>query len=281
MTSEPHEPREPTTRSAAIAPDWATAATEARRQRDAAAKEMRAEQTAAVEAGPRLVAERILPDQENLMQILNARALKCTVVLDPAEVAQLVAPDGKPRVVIDIRLPDRRLSADLNAKSVRRTIATIGEHGPDGVTVVVQGKLVGDTISEAGIMAQPKGAPKDKPEPQATPATQPTPQTVVATADARFPLSQATQDAVQPAERHPGPPGGSWLAAAAAAAAAAQATASRPGDAWLDAATDVRRQRDARARRSIDQQHAQQQRDEWAPERVGRVYAGTTRPLRG
>jgi hypothetical protein len=44
------------------------------------------------------------------MQVLNARVLKCTVVLDPVEVAQLVAPDGKPRVVIDIRLPDRRVT---------------------------------------------------------------------------------------------------------------------------------------------------------------------------
>jgi hypothetical protein len=92
--------------------------------------------------------------------VLNARALKCTVVLDPAEVAQLVALDGKPRVVIDIRLPDRRVSADLNAKSVRRALAVISEHGPDGVTAVIQGKLVGDTIAEAGIMAQPKVRPQ-------------------------------------------------------------------------------------------------------------------------
>jgi hypothetical protein len=91
--------------------------------------------------------------------ILNARALKCTVVLDAAEVAQIVAPDGKPRVAIAIRLPDRRVTADLNAKSVRRALATITEHGPDGVSVVVQGKLVGDIITEAGIMAQPKVKP--------------------------------------------------------------------------------------------------------------------------
>ena len=91
--------------------------------------------------------------------ILNARALKCSVVLDPAEVAQLVARDGQPRVAIAIRLPDRRVTADLNAKSVRRALATITEHGPDGVSVVVQGKLVGDIITEAGIMAQPKVKP--------------------------------------------------------------------------------------------------------------------------
>ena len=39
--------------------------------------------------------------------ILNARALKC-IVLDPVEAAQIGAADGKPRVVIGIRLPDRR-----------------------------------------------------------------------------------------------------------------------------------------------------------------------------
>ena len=84
---------------------------------------------AAVAAGP-LVAERVLPDRESLMHVLNARALKCTVILDPAEVAQIVAPDGKPRTVIAIRLPDRRVTADLNAKSVRKAVATISEHGP-------------------------------------------------------------------------------------------------------------------------------------------------------
>ena len=66
----------------------------------------------------------------------------------------------QPRVVIDIRLPDRRVSVDLNAKSVRKALAAIGEHGPDGVAVIIQGKLVGDTITEAGIVAQPKVRPQ-------------------------------------------------------------------------------------------------------------------------
>jgi hypothetical protein len=92
--------------------------------------------------------------------ILNARALKCTILLDPAEVAQIVAPDGKPRTAIDIRLPDRRVSVDLNAKSVRKAVAAIGEHGPDGIAVIIQGKLVGDTIAEAGIVAEPKVKPQ-------------------------------------------------------------------------------------------------------------------------
>jgi ribosomal protein S3 len=52
------------------------------------------------------------------------------------------------------------VSADINAKSVRKAAATIGEHGPDGVAVIIQGKLVGDTIAEAGIVAQPKVRPQ-------------------------------------------------------------------------------------------------------------------------
>ena len=96
--------------------------------------------------------------------VLNARALKCTIVLDPVEAAQIVAADGKPRVVIDIRLPDRRVSVDLNAKSVRKTMAAISEYGPDGVAVVIQGKLVGDALTEAGIAAQPKVRPQSATE---------------------------------------------------------------------------------------------------------------------
>jgi hypothetical protein len=92
--------------------------------------------------------------------VLNARALKCTVVLDSVEVTQLVAPDGQPRVVVEIQLPDRRVTADVAAKSVRRALATIAEHGPDVVAVIIQGKLVGDTIADAGLMAQPKVRPR-------------------------------------------------------------------------------------------------------------------------
>ena len=87
--------------------------------------------------------------------------LERALTLEPnAEAAQLVARDDQPRVVAAIRLPDRRVSADLNAKSVRRALATIAEHGPDGVAVIVQGKLVGDAITEVGIIAQPKVRPQ-------------------------------------------------------------------------------------------------------------------------
>jgi hypothetical protein len=62
--------------------------------------------------------------------------------------------------VVAIQAPDRRVTADLNAKSVRRALATISEHGGDGVTVIIQGRLVGDTITDAGLMAQPKVRPQ-------------------------------------------------------------------------------------------------------------------------
>jgi hypothetical protein len=60
------------------------------------------------------------------MQILNARGLKCTIVLDPAEVAQIVTP----------RRPPTRCARHQAAGPARQ--------------------LVGDAITEAGIVAQPK-----------------------------------------------------------------------------------------------------------------------------
>jgi hypothetical protein len=96
-----------------------------------------------------------------LTQILTAKSMKVTVVLDPAEVARLEAPDGKPRVAIGIRLPDRRVSVDLSAKSVRKAIVAIREHGPDNVAAIIQGKLAGDIITGAGLVAQAKVKPPE------------------------------------------------------------------------------------------------------------------------
>jgi hypothetical protein len=90
MMPKPHEPREPTNRSAAPTPNWATAATEARRRRDDAVKqkiEERRQQRRQARAAVDDWFVRELPDQESLMQVLNARALKRTIVHDPAEIA--------------------------------------------------------------------------------------------------------------------------------------------------------------------------------------------------
>jgi hypothetical protein len=90
---------------------------------------------------------------------LTAKSLKCTVVLEPAEVASLSAPPGHPRVPITIQVAGRKLSAHLNAKSVRKCLVTISEAGPDNCVAVLQGKLAGDVVEDAGLAIQIK-APK-------------------------------------------------------------------------------------------------------------------------
>jgi hypothetical protein len=89
---------------------------------------------------------------------LTVRALKVTVVLDPAELLLLDAAEGKPRLTLRIRVGGERLvTAELAAKSVRKAQAAIREHGAAGVAVVLQGKLVaGDQITEVGLSAQVK-----------------------------------------------------------------------------------------------------------------------------
>ena len=87
---------------------------------------------------------------------------KVVAVIDPAE-------------LLDVQVPDRQAgaraddsaaagTADLAAKSVRRAIAAVSEHGAENVTAVLQGRLVGDQITEAGVMVQPKVPKPEKAE---------------------------------------------------------------------------------------------------------------------
>ncbi len=48
------------------------------------------------------------------------------------------------------------LSAELNAKSLRKCITVIEAAGSAGANVILQGKLEGDALMEAGIVATPK-----------------------------------------------------------------------------------------------------------------------------
>jgi hypothetical protein len=73
-------------------------------------------------------------------------------------------PEGQPRILLRIRLPNGTVTADLATKSVRRAIAMAREHGPDGVSAIVQGRLIGSAITEAGVMVQPKVAKPEKAE---------------------------------------------------------------------------------------------------------------------
>jgi hypothetical protein len=90
--------------------------------------------------------------------------LKVVAVIDPAELLDLPVPDGKPRVALTIRLPHGTVFADLATKSVRRAIAMVREHGPDAVAAIVQGRLVGSEITEAGLAVQPKAPKVEKAE---------------------------------------------------------------------------------------------------------------------
>jgi hypothetical protein len=94
---------------------------------------------------------------------LTAKNLKVTLVLQAAEVAAFPCPNTA-RITLSIRLPDRTVTVDLAAKSVRRAQAAIREYGTE-VACILQGRLgAGDVILEAGLSAQPKAAKTPKPE---------------------------------------------------------------------------------------------------------------------
>jgi hypothetical protein len=60
------------------------------------------------------------------------------------------------RVALRIRLPDRKLTADIAAKSLRGAGGD-PRGGADAIALVLRGCLVaGDIIAEAGLSAQPK-----------------------------------------------------------------------------------------------------------------------------
>jgi hypothetical protein len=94
---------------------------------------------------------------------LESRALKARVVLDPAALVGVEVPNGLSKVTLHVAVPGKTIVAEVNAKSLRRTVAAIAAAGPNGVAVVLQGKLDdGIRFTEAGIAAQPK-APKPTP----------------------------------------------------------------------------------------------------------------------
>jgi hypothetical protein len=90
------------------------------------------------------------------MPALTAKRLKITLVLDAAELKAIAAPVGTSRLDLKVNLPDRSLVASIAAKALRKAQSTIAEHGADNVALVLQGHLVGNTIAEAGLVAQIK-----------------------------------------------------------------------------------------------------------------------------
>ena len=105
-------------------------------------------------AGERTVAPSAAPRPS-----LTAKRLRVTLVLNADEFAAVPVEDGKPRARLRIHLPDRKLTADIATKSLRKAQAAIREAGADGVALVLQGCLLeGDIVAEAGLSAQPKAA---------------------------------------------------------------------------------------------------------------------------
>jgi hypothetical protein len=99
------------------------------------------------------------------MATLTGRTLKVSTLLDPKEILAVSLPEGVPRCILYIHFEDRglALTADVAAKAVRKAKAVIAEHGIDNVTALLQGKLAGLAIAEAGLVVNAK-VPKIEPE---------------------------------------------------------------------------------------------------------------------
>jgi hypothetical protein len=90
---------------------------------------------------------------------LTAARLKVFLTLNAAELNTIAAPEGRPRVSLCIRLPDRTITAEIAAKSLRKAQTAIRDVGADNLALVLQGRLIaGDVVAEAGLSAQPKAA---------------------------------------------------------------------------------------------------------------------------
>lgn len=132
--------------------------------RTAAIRAARPKPLVTVQIPPKAQAIRIAPDPAGAVK-LTARALKVSVTLDPAQVAAIPLRDNAPAPPFVVAVDGRRLRSQVTAKSLRKVLAMIAEHGPATV-VTLQGKLAeGDVIAEAGLVAQVRQPPPEKAAP--------------------------------------------------------------------------------------------------------------------
>jgi len=75
----------------------------------------------------------------------TAKGLKATVVLDPAPLSGLTVPAGTKQVEFEISVAGRTVRGAFNAKSLRRCVAAIAEHGAENVAIVAQGSATSST----------------------------------------------------------------------------------------------------------------------------------------
>ena len=88
---------------------------------------------------------------------LQAKKIKATLVLDPAQLLRIQPGAGSDPVPFAIHVGDRTVTGQFNAKTLRRALATIRENG--GVATFVQGALVDDGLKAARISVQVKTQP--------------------------------------------------------------------------------------------------------------------------
>jgi hypothetical protein len=111
------------------------------------------------------------PNRRPAIPTVTAKGgIKATVVLNAEELVAIDVPHGEPRLKLTVRIPGQKgvgsaILVGLNAKSARRSIASIRELGPNNVAAFVQGKMVGNLLAEAGLMVVAKTKKPEDPEP--------------------------------------------------------------------------------------------------------------------
>ena len=97
----------------------------------------------------------------------TARRLKVQTVLDAETFLVLRAvPDNVPsRAELTIELGfGRKVRANVATRAIRKVLATLAEHGPDSLAIVLQGalNLSNNVIEDAGLSAQIKAKREDR-----------------------------------------------------------------------------------------------------------------------
>lgn len=87
---------------------------------------------------------------------VKGRALKVTTLLDPAAFVSVEIPNGLSRATLWVTVGGRTVTAEVNAKSLGWAVTTLAAEDANNVTLLLQRKLEGNPITEAGIAAQMK-----------------------------------------------------------------------------------------------------------------------------
>lgn len=86
---------------------------------------------------------------------LAAKTIKVTVVLDAAAVARITVPNGASHMPFAVSAAGRRLTGQFNAKTLRKAVTMVAEHGAENVAVIVQDKLAAGDRARGGRHRRP------------------------------------------------------------------------------------------------------------------------------